>query len=102
MVHKQNLPLVVNDHLHCLEVYEALGAKTSDGRLGRCVAVVDGQSRASDDALEHPPDVRNEHKMYKYARAAEENGLHFAPAVHTAKSQFLRFRGSANLCSIYQ
>ena len=49
--------------------------------LGRQVIIdvavtgVDGQSRASDEAVERPLQVRYDQKMAKYGRVAEQNNL---------------------------
>ena len=55
--------------------------------LGRQVIIdiavtgVDGQSRATDEAVERPLQARYDQKMAKYGRVAEQNNLRFVPAV---------------------
>ena len=61
--------------------------------LGRQVIIdvavtgVDGQSRASDEAVERPLQVRYDQKMAKYGRVAEQNNLRFVPAVFSHTGQ---------------
>lgn len=51
------------------------------------MAGIDGQSRASDEAVERRVQARYEQKMAKCGRVAEQNNLTFIPAVflHTGQ-----------------
>ena len=48
---------------------------------------VDGQSRASDDSLDCPLQVRYEQKVAKDDRVAGENNLRFTPAIFLHNGQ---------------
>ena len=61
--------------------------------LGRQVIIdiavtgVDGQSRATDEAVERPLQARYDQKMAKYGPVAEQNNLRFVPAVFSHTGQ---------------
>ena len=61
--------------------------------LGRQVIIdvavtgVDGQSRATDEAVERPLQVSYDQKMAKYGPVAEQNNLRFVPAVFSHTGQ---------------
>ena len=48
---------------------------------------VDGQSRASDEAVDRPLQARYDQKMTKCGRAADQNVLRFTPAVFSHAGQ---------------
>ena len=51
------------------------------------VTGVDGQSRASDDLLDRPLQIRYKQKMAKYGQIADQNRLHFVLAVFSHTGQ---------------
>ena len=65
--------------------------------LDVAVTGVDGQSRASDDLLDRPLQIRHKQKMAKYGHLADRSGFQLIPAVfshtgqiHTAFKDLIR------------
>ena len=55
--------------------------------LDVAVTGIDGQSRASDEAIDRPLQTRYNQKVAKYGRVAEQSNLRFVPAVFSHTGQ---------------